>query len=59
MDIITIQSVWTVVAFILFVGILIWAFLPGRRKDFDEAAQLPLDDEIIVNNESKTENQHG
>lgn len=59
MDESIIQSVWTVVAFIIFVGIVIWAFSPGRKKDFDEAAQLPLDEEDILNNESNTENQHG
>jgi len=59
MDQSTIQSVWTVVVFILFIGIVIWAFSPRRRKDFDEAAQLPLDDDKILNNESNTESQHG
>jgi cytochrome c oxidase cbb3-type subunit 4 len=33
-------------SFVLFVGIVIWAWSARRRKDFDEAARLPfLDDE--------------
>lgn len=38
-----IQSIWTVVAMIIFISIGLWAW-SGRRKDeFDEAANLPLD----------------
>lgn len=28
----------------LFVGILAYVFWPGNKKKFDEAAELPLDD---------------
>ncbi len=27
----------------LFIGVLIYAFWPGNKKRFDEAAQLPLE----------------
>jgi cytochrome c oxidase cbb3-type subunit IV len=61
MDITLIQSVWTVVVTVLFVGIVIWAW-SGKRKDrFDEAANLPFDDDdakIAANTLSK-ENTHG
>ncbi len=40
-----IDSVWTVVVFVLFVGIVAWAWSGRRKKDFEEAARLPLDDD--------------
>lgn len=42
MDINTLRSVITVIGFILFVGILVWAFRPARQAEFDEAAQIPF-----------------
>lgn len=39
------HAIWTVVLFIVFIGIVIWAYSRGRKKDFDEAARLALDDE--------------
>ena len=42
MDINTLRSLVTGFSFILFVGILVWAYRPARKADFDEAAQLPF-----------------
>lgn len=42
MDLNILRSVVTVIAFVLFVGILIWAYLPSRKSQFDEAAELPF-----------------
>ena len=36
------RSVVTVAAFASFVAILVWAYLPARQKQFDEAARLPF-----------------
>ena len=61
MDIIVIQSVWTVVVTVLFLGIVIWAWSGKRKQRFDEAANLPFDEDdmpIEANNISK-ENSHG
>jgi cytochrome c oxidase cbb3-type subunit 4 len=42
------HSIWTVLLFITFVGIVFWAW-SGKRKDaFREAAHLPLEDEEYV-----------
>ena len=38
-----IQTVWTVIAFVIFVGIVIWAWSSKRKKAFDEASKLPVD----------------
>lgn len=43
-----VQSVWTVIAFVLFVGIVIWAFSRGRKEDFDKAAKSVLEDDKII-----------
>lgn len=32
----------TVLSFLIFVGIAIWAFSRRRKRDFDEAARLPF-----------------
>jgi cytochrome c oxidase cbb3-type subunit IV len=41
----TINGIFTAVLLILFVGIWAWAWSAKRRKDFDQAAQLPLEDD--------------
>ena len=42
MDINFLRSLVTVAGFIGFVSILVWAYLPARKEQFDEAAQLPF-----------------
>ena len=43
-------SVTTVVSFLVFIGIVLWAFSARRKAAFDEAALAPfaLDDEDTV-----------
>ncbi|GIL01436.1 MAG: nitrogen fixation protein fixq [Alphaproteobacteria bacterium] len=36
------DTYWLAFMFILFVGIVAWAFRPGGRKSADEAARIPL-----------------
>ncbi|CAG20237.1 CcoQ/FixQ family Cbb3-type cytochrome c oxidase assembly chaperone [Photobacterium profundum] len=45
MDIITVHSVWTVVLFISFIGIILWAYSKRRKSEFSEAANLVFADE--------------
>ncbi len=54
----TIFSIWTVVVFILFIGIVIWAWSSKRKADFDEAAMIPLneDDDEVIGNEGEQTN---
>ncbi len=42
-DINTLRSAATVVSFITFLGILVWAYSRRNAADFEEAAQLPFD----------------
>ena len=47
MDINLLRSMITILSLVAFLGIVVWAFGPGRRQRFDEAANLPFaDDEI-------------
>ena len=43
MDINFLRSLFTVAAFAVFVGILVWAYRPARKKQFDAAANLPFE----------------
>ena len=46
-DTATLQSIATVLVAVAFFGVCWWAFSPSRRKQFNEAAQLPFADEPI------------
>ncbi len=43
MDINTLRSISTVAALLVFLGIVWWAWSKNRKKDFDEAARLPFE----------------
>ena len=43
MDINLLRSIVTVLAFVIFIGIVIWAWSARNRERFDEAAQLPFE----------------
>lgn len=45
MDIGTIHSIWTVLLFVSFIGIVIWAYSKRRKDDFKNAANLVFADE--------------
>jgi cytochrome c oxidase cbb3-type subunit 4 len=39
------QTVALILFVALFVGVVIYVFWPGNKKKFDDAAQVPLEDE--------------
>ena len=41
----TAATVWVVWFFVLFAGVVVWAYWPNKRKDFIAAADIPLRDE--------------
>jgi cytochrome c oxidase cbb3-type subunit IV len=45
MNLVMFHSLWTVLLVILFIAIVIWAFSAGRKRRFDAAARMPLEDE--------------
>ena len=40
-----IQSLWSIVILVTFIGIVLWAYSGKRKSEFDEAARLPFDDD--------------
>ncbi len=40
-----IHAWWTVLLLVVFIAIVVWAYSARRKRDFEEAARLPLDDE--------------
>lgn len=48
MDINTVRIAVTLASFAIFIGIVLWAWSGANRQNFEEAAQLPFeeDDEI-------------
>ena len=45
MDIGTIRGLITVILLVLFLGVWAWSWSRKRKQEFDEAAQLPLEDD--------------
>ena len=45
MDINDLRSIVTVVAFAVFIGIVLWAYSDRRKEAFDQAARLPFDED--------------
>ena len=43
MDINLLRSIVTVVAFVVFIGIVFWAWSRRNQERFDEAARLPFE----------------
>ena len=41
------QGFITLLTFLVFVGICVWAYRPANRSRFDEDAQLPFEDDEI------------
>ncbi|USD66546.1 CcoQ/FixQ family Cbb3-type cytochrome c oxidase assembly chaperone [Vibrio sp. SCSIO 43136] len=46
MDIGTIHSIWTLVLFISFIGVVWWAYGKSRKARFEEDANLVFADEL-------------
>jgi len=59
MDESLVQSVWTVVVVVLFVGIVIWAWSGKRKKEFDEAANIPFNEDDTPSDNTSKEKPHG
>ena len=45
MEINDIRSALTVIMFVLFLGIIVWAYSKKRKGAFDEAARLPFEED--------------
>jgi cytochrome c oxidase cbb3-type subunit 4 len=54
-----IQVIWTLVVVVLFVGIVIWAWSGKRKQAFDEAANIPFNEDDTPAEKTSKENSHG
>jgi cytochrome c oxidase cbb3-type subunit 4 len=45
----------TVLAFVAFIGIVLWAYSSRRKEAFDEAAQLPFTEDENMAQKTRTE----
>jgi cytochrome c oxidase cbb3-type subunit IV len=60
MDLTLIDSIWTILVMVVFVGIVLWAWSGKRAKAFEEAAHLPFTEDDPVSTEKiSKENSHG
>lgn len=64
MDLIDVRITWTVVSFAVFLAIVAWAYSRGARQGFDEAAQLPFQEDLpatdrTVHGQQRQRNQAG
>ena len=60
MDYVNILSIWTIVVMVLFIGIVLWAWSGKRKQSFDEAANIPFDeDEMLSTDTNSKEKSHG
>ena len=46
MDINDLRVISTVMLMVAFIGVWVWAWSKKRKKDFDEAANLPFADDV-------------
>jgi cytochrome c oxidase cbb3-type subunit 4 len=58
MDINDLRTIFTLLVFSAFIGIVIWAYSSKRKQAFDEAARLPLDDDGPASQGSAAGQQH-
>ncbi|GAA5644751.1 MULTISPECIES: CcoQ/FixQ family Cbb3-type cytochrome c oxidase assembly chaperone [Vibrio] len=54
MDIGTIHSIWTIVIFVCFIGVVWWAFGKSRKSRFEEDANM-----IFADEEQAPSKEHG
>lgn len=55
-----IDAIWTVVVMVVFIGIVLWAWSGKRKQAFDEAANIPFNEDEPASTENiSKENSHG
>ncbi len=51
MDINVLRGLLTAVLLFAFLGLCVWAWSSRRKADFDASAALPLEEDVIIDNE--------
>ncbi|KFZ31822.1 hypothetical protein IDSA_03820 [Pseudidiomarina salinarum] len=57
MDYITWRSFYTVLVFVLFIGVVWWAFSKGRKRRFDDAAKSIFDENELTSTTKESTKQ--
>lgn len=47
------RSIWGLWLMMLFLGIVVWAYRPKNKQAFEEAAEIPLNDDLPENDKGK------
>ena len=55
MDINIVRDAVTVISFLIFMGILLWAYGTGSKRGFDQAAMIPFEDDDAPADHSRGE----
>ena len=58
MDVSVFFGLWTGVLLVIFIAIVVWAWSGKRKRDFDEAAHIPLDDDEMDTLSAETKRNH-
>ena len=60
MDAGLLHGLWTAAMIAVFAAIVAWAWSGRRKRDFDEAARLPLEEETEADQDARTRGaRHG
>ena len=59
MDINDLRGLSTLFLMVTFIGLCIWAYSGKRKKEFDEAANLPFADETLNRDSMQEEARNG
>ena len=60
MDLALIDALWTVVVMVVFIGIVLWAWSGKRKQRFNEAANIPFNEDKPASRDNiSKENSHG
>jgi len=55
----SIDMILTIVMFVVFIGIVLWAWSPSRKQEFEDASNIALEpDDIIPDSTAKREGQN-
>lgn len=55
MNVIDFHSILTVLFFVAFIGMVIWVYLPRRKKVYTQASELPFAGEPGFNKEKQSD----
>ncbi len=58
MDASNFHGLWTAALLMIFIGIVVWAWSGKRKRAFDEAARIPLEDDALEVGDAGVKRNH-